>query len=179
DDDKENLCGEIGTYSSTFDPYDANAWEKNLGRQFIITPGKIIWEQKNGIPRTAWLHPSAIRLDTRPGVPRNTQVLPYQTLEGTVKCVEKPMFQMYFTDTKNKRYVLSGKMGFGSGGSFKATFCPDVPGYRDDGKLGPYRFQGDIVYKGIEPGVPTFKVVSPAWKKYKKGGWKEVPPPDW
>ncbi|WP_027187148.1 hypothetical protein [Desulfovibrio cuneatus] len=178
-DDGENkdLCGEIGIYSSTFDPYDANAREQNLGRQFIITPEKILVEEKNGVPRIDWLRPSAIRLDTRPGIPRNTRVLPYQTLEGTVECVEEPMFQMYFIDTKKQRNVLYGKMGFGSAGPFSRMFCPNAPGYNGDGRLGPYRLQGDIVYKGIEPGVPEFEVVSPAWKNIRKATGKKCRPP--
>ncbi|WP_027187879.1 hypothetical protein [Desulfovibrio cuneatus] len=182
DDDKEGLCGEIGISRSTFNPYDANAWEMNLGRQFIITPEKMIVEEeqeKNGISHMRWLRPSAIRLDTRPGVPRNTRVLPYQTLEGTVECVRDPYFSMYFIDAKNKRYALHGKMGFGSNGPFSRMFCPNEPGYRDDGRHGPYRFQGDVIYDEEEPEIPSFEAVSPAWKKYKKGGWKEVPPPDW
>ena len=76
DDDKYDTCGKIGTSRSTFNPYDANVWEMNLGRQFIITPEKTIEKEKNGIPRIDWLRPSAIRLDIRPGIPRNTRVLP-------------------------------------------------------------------------------------------------------
>uniref|UniRef100_UPI000552C966 hypothetical protein n=1 Tax=Desulfovibrio cuneatus TaxID=159728 RepID=UPI000552C966 len=157
--------------------YDANAWEKNLGRQFIITPEKILEKEKNGVPRIDWLRPSAIRLDTRPGIPCNTRVLPYQTLEGTVECVRNPNFQMYFTDTKGKRYVLDKKMFYGTGADFMGTFCPDSPNYQGDGRRGPYRLQGDIVFKGIEPGIPTFELVRPVLKKNLKGRWKEVRPP--
>ncbi|WP_156908044.1 hypothetical protein [Desulfovibrio cuneatus] len=170
----KEICEEMGAFYATFDPYDANLRELNLGRQFIITPEKTIEKEKNGIPRIDWIRPSAIRLDTRPGVPRNTQVLPYQTLEGTVECVENPNFQMYFTNSKHQRYSLHRKMFYGTNGDFMATFCPDVPGYREDGRPGPYRLQGDIVYNEDESGIPRFEVVRPAWKKNKKGQWRKV-----
>ena len=173
----KEICEEMGKFYATFDPYDANLREIDLGRQFIITPEEILWEQTNGVPRIESMRPSAIRLDTRPGVPRNTKVVPYQTLEGTVECVDDPYFSMYLRDAKNKRYFLNRKSGFGTAGDFMEAFCPAVPGYQDDDRAGPYRLQGDIVYNADEPEIPTFEVVWPAWKKSKQGRWLKVRQP--
>lgn len=110
DEEDMDVCMEWRTANSS-DSYRDIDERKNLGRQFIITPNKVQIEYNNsGNIDYIRVQAKYIQLDKRINTPKNTKIIPYKTLSGSIQCFwdeNELQLRVSLVTKKGKRYELS------------------------------------------------------------------------